>query len=178
MSLPNAITRIEHYLKAIAEDKGLPDVTSEDNGDVLTVVDGAWAKAQPSGGESPIAVFSVTFKDYNSNLEKYDHIYWGANDTTHEIVAGTTNYCAELDKAMADGKAIMIKTYLGDKTFNLVSTSLQYNSDLGIYSLKSNLGGKEGYYPDINGTYARFQYTKDESSNKDGTFTVSATLEI
>ena len=28
----------------------LPEVTSDDNGDVLTVVEGAWAKAQPSGG--------------------------------------------------------------------------------------------------------------------------------
>ncbi len=28
----------------------LPNVTSDDNGDVLTVVDGAWAKATPSGG--------------------------------------------------------------------------------------------------------------------------------
>lgn len=29
---------------------GLPSVTSDDNGDVLTVVEGAWAKAAPSGG--------------------------------------------------------------------------------------------------------------------------------
>lgn len=29
---------------------GLPSVTSTDNGDVLTVVEGAWAKAAPSGG--------------------------------------------------------------------------------------------------------------------------------
>lgn len=28
----------------------LPSVTSDDNGDVLTVVEGAWAKAAPSGG--------------------------------------------------------------------------------------------------------------------------------
>ena len=29
---------------------GLPSVTSDDNGDVLTVVGGAWAAAAPSGG--------------------------------------------------------------------------------------------------------------------------------
>lgn len=29
---------------------GLPEVSASDNGDVLTVVEGAWAKAAPSGG--------------------------------------------------------------------------------------------------------------------------------
>lgn len=33
---------------------GLPAVTSDDNGDVLTVVNGAWGKAAPSGGDSDI----------------------------------------------------------------------------------------------------------------------------
>ena len=31
---------------------GLPEVTTDDNGDVLTVVEGQWAKATPSGGGS------------------------------------------------------------------------------------------------------------------------------
>ena len=35
---------------------GLPAVTAEDNGDVLTVVDGAWGKAAPSGGGGVLAV--------------------------------------------------------------------------------------------------------------------------
>ena len=30
---------------------GLPAVSATDNGDVLTVVDGAWGKAEPSGGD-------------------------------------------------------------------------------------------------------------------------------
>ena len=52
------ITREEMFLADIAEASqgggGLPAVTSDDNGDVLTVVSGAWAKAQPSGGGAVI----------------------------------------------------------------------------------------------------------------------------
>ena len=48
------ITREEMFLADIAEASqgggGLPAVTSDDNGDVLTVVEGSWTKAQPSGG--------------------------------------------------------------------------------------------------------------------------------
>lgn len=42
---------------------GLPDVTADDNGDVLTVVEGAWAKKTPSG-----ALPSVTFSDNGKML--------------------------------------------------------------------------------------------------------------
>ena len=39
----------------------LPDVTTNDNGDVLTVVEGAWAKAAPSGGGANIIVCYLSF---------------------------------------------------------------------------------------------------------------------
>lgn len=47
--------RLEEYLDEIARNgtgggSSLPEVTADDNGDVLTVVEGAWAKAAPSGG--------------------------------------------------------------------------------------------------------------------------------
>lgn len=57
-AVPEPITREEHYLNQIVTNtaggggggSSLPAVTSDDNGDVLAVVDGAWAKATPSGG--------------------------------------------------------------------------------------------------------------------------------
>lgn len=43
-----AITKLEETSPSVE----LPKVTSSDNGDVLTVVEGKWAKAAPSGGGS------------------------------------------------------------------------------------------------------------------------------
>lgn len=50
------LTEMESAVKYAVENAGsggggssLPEVTSDDNGDVLTVVEGAWAKAAPSG---------------------------------------------------------------------------------------------------------------------------------
>lgn len=50
------VSTIPDMLAALAEIAGtaieLPAVSSTDNGDVLTVVSGEWAKAEPSGGSS------------------------------------------------------------------------------------------------------------------------------
>jgi hypothetical protein len=43
--------------------RSLPEVTSSDNGDVLTVVEGAWAKATPSGGDC--VVIPATYNSGN-----------------------------------------------------------------------------------------------------------------
>ena len=73
-TLPNPITREQMYLHAIAQNggggggAGLPAVTSADNGDVLTVVNGAWAKAAPSGGGA-FAV-SVPYSDEVWTMDK------------------------------------------------------------------------------------------------------------
>lgn len=77
------VTRIEKLLNEIAENTsgsggsgaGLPAVTSEDNGDVLTVVNGAWDKAAPSGG----GAFAVSVP--------YSAEVWTMNKTWAEISA-------------------------------------------------------------------------------------------
>lgn len=42
----------------------LPEVSADDNGDVLTVVEGEWAKAAPSGGGSVFAAMEVMSYPY------------------------------------------------------------------------------------------------------------------
>ena len=46
---------------------GLPEVTSEDNGDVLTVVEGAWAKAAPADGGGTDSGIMVVEADVDGN---------------------------------------------------------------------------------------------------------------
>lgn len=59
----------------------LPEVTSDDNGDVLTVVEGAWAKATPSGG----GVFQIT-DTYDSGEDTHT-----LNKTWQEIYTAFTS---------------------------------------------------------------------------------------
>lgn len=53
--LEDGITKQTDATNFIKADE-LPAVTSEDNGDILTVVNGAWAKAVPSGGNNDFVV--------------------------------------------------------------------------------------------------------------------------
>lgn len=46
----------------------LPSASTSDNGKVLSVVDGAWTKAQPSGGESPIAYIDCELNSAGDKL--------------------------------------------------------------------------------------------------------------
>lgn len=67
----------------------LPEVTSEDNGDVLTVVEGAWTKAEPSGGD----IFFVTITGTGEQPDYY--VY--TSDKTFE----------EIDEAYNSGKTVL-----------------------------------------------------------------------
>lgn len=61
-TLPEPVTRVECYLDEIANSGGggggsdLPTVTSDDNGKVLKVIEGAWDKGTESGGASDLLV--------------------------------------------------------------------------------------------------------------------------
>lgn len=74
---------------------GLPEVTTEDDGDVLTVVDGQWAKAAPSGG-STIRIITTT---NSGNTITFD------NETQ-----------ASIYNAVASGEIIIIKAYAPTST--------------------------------------------------------------
>ena len=51
----------------------LPEVTSEDNGDVLTVVEGAWAKAKPQGDQT-VVLYTVDAAETDPETEKYTDV--------------------------------------------------------------------------------------------------------
>lgn len=61
----------------------LPTVTAEDNGDVLTVVEGEWAKAAPSGGKTLLISETCVSED--------DYIYHTLNKTWREIHDAISN---------------------------------------------------------------------------------------
>lgn len=56
----NVLTVVDGEWDKAEPEAGLPEVTAEDDGDVLTVVEGAWAKAPASSGESPFKVVTAT----------------------------------------------------------------------------------------------------------------------
>ena len=68
----------------------LPEVTSDDNGDVLTVVEGEWAKADPSGGKFVVTLSHVLESVASLSLGEgqaypdYDGFYHWAGSLTAE----------------------------------------------------------------------------------------------
>ena len=66
----------------------LPEVTAEDDGDVLTVVSGAWAKATPSGGDGGVLFATIT-QDENTGDSTLDKSY---NDLIGAINSGKLIY--------------------------------------------------------------------------------------
>lgn len=92
MNLPVPESRVDQYLYQIAQNTAgggggggggseLPAVTADDNGDVLTVVNGAWDKAAPSGG-------GVMFVHFTSEDNEES---WTADKTPAEIYSAVSS---------------------------------------------------------------------------------------
>lgn len=101
--LSNTTVRI---LKKVSEPSGggLPEVTSADNGDVLTVVEGAWAKAAPSGGGK----FVVTLTEDTTDPE---HPVWSASHDGDPISIAeiiTANNAGQIVVCIADGNELAL----------------------------------------------------------------------
>lgn len=70
---------------------GLPEVTADDNGDVLTVVSGEWAKATPSGGA---LLVGLTSNETTLNCDKTAGEIWTAFTGGRTIVFVMPNIIA------------------------------------------------------------------------------------
>lgn len=96
----------------------LPAVTSEDNGDVLTVVNGAWNKATPSGGG--VLIVQVTQTEADSTSATADKTY------------------AEVMAAIQSGKQVyaVFNHHEGSSqypTFNTLTLSAYNNEAISFY---------------------------------------------
>ena len=103
----------------------LPNVTAQDNGKVLTVVNGAWNKAEASGGSGDIFTFNIA---WDSNAEMYiaDKTY---REISTAFLQGMTCICsqnAEGDDYYNHRKGIV--TYI-DEDYS--SSGYIYTIDIG-----------------------------------------------
>ena len=67
----------------------LPAVTTDDNGDVLTVVSGAWAKAAPSGGGGGLVVHGTEVEDQYVLDKTWQEIYEAASAGRSVVLVAT-----------------------------------------------------------------------------------------
>lgn len=106
---------------------GLPEVTSSDNGDVLTVVNGAWAKAAPAA-ELP----AVTSSDEGKVLTVDDEGNWSA-----EMPSGGDSQIAVFD---VNTDNVYTYTFDGDE-YTAEDIYFKYDNDgTGIGSINDAIG--------------------------------------
>ena len=160
--LTNTTVRI---LKAAAEPSVLPEVTSADNGDVLTVVDGAWSKAEPRGGNFVVSADFAIGEEGGSPTISFSNL----DKTGAEIIeaASAGNVILRGEITPSEGVTVRFDSHLstittgidggyglvilhgvyplvmgeGDPTNNLVTTMITINTETGaITGVTSTVG--------------------------------------
>lgn len=132
-----AITQLEHTSPAVE----LPKVTSTDNGDVLTVVSGKWAKAEPSGGGGSFLV-TITWDETSSEYvsdKTYAEIT-GAFESGQAVVAFSDPNIYELAQVDSD----FIRFVSNSFNFTSGTNTLGLTSD--AFKILSNDGVTEDYF--------------------------------
>ena len=98
----------------------LPAVTSDENGDVLTVVDGKWAKAAPSGGGALVCNVNMQTLALDKTWQKIHDsafalivIQTAENSISRIVVSETT----------AENGEFYVNGYMGSTAYHWISTS-------------------------------------------------------
>lgn len=143
----------------------LPTVTTEDNGKVLTVVDGAWNKADASGGGNEPFVIDVSW-DNTSNR-------YVTTKTPEEIATAITadlyNIVMEVRFKLFPNKPYLIKdikAYTHNGSPSVIGSITQFSASNAymIDSFNVGIGGPQGFGVYYNGQVFHI--------NSDGTTTV------
>ena len=156
------IKRTEEFLQRIADaiesggGSDLPAVTSDDNGDVLTVVNGAWDKAAASGGVPRFIPDQHTIQvpdEVNGGSRAFDP----TSDQLHVFYNGSpdTIYGPAFNATLPDGLSYISETEDG-------ATLIIIISEIGTLETSDIITDNSAYdpafvYSNGGGTYLEFQ---------------------
>ena len=112
----------------------LPAVTADDNGDVLTVVEGAWAPAAPSGGSNVLLV------NYDVDTHTLDKTWKEIHDAEYAVITG----------AAGSDKFVMhiAGFHAGEGGYDVNAYAPYYDGDegtVGFDSIVFNTDSEDGY---------------------------------
>ena len=117
----------------------LPEVTEDDNGNVLTVVEGVWNKAEPSGGsDSNCLIVHVKKENFNGYPAVFDpdEITPSVDDIFDAFEAGKDiSVIVQLDFLFSDGNSSYTSTV--EFALPLISWSMDTNREYMTFSVKS-----------------------------------------
>ena len=108
----------------------LPSVTSADNGDVLTVVEGAWAKADPPTAETLVVTFTASGGVYSADKTLSEiNTAWATNKN---IIGynSETGYTLPLVYCNADAAIFSCVSLTAAQTYTAMSMQITKSSGL------------------------------------------------